>query len=279
MSKNDLPWTGERLVTSIKNFGAIEHLHRYAFATEFVDNKIILDIASGEGYGSNLLSQKAKMVYGVDISKEAVAHSSKKYRNKNLKFIEGSVDRIPLKSSSIDVVVSFETLEHIVNQENMLLEIKRVLKEDGLLIMSTPERSNYQDKLLEKNHFHIKELYYSEFEMLMDKHFAYNLFFKQKFLSGSLIASFGQSRSLNIYYGDYNNITKSETIEDQTFNICIASNTIIQYQTGSLFDLGNFESNISDNFIKKEDQVPVSQTNILRKLLALTRRIIKTFLK
>ena len=55
-----LDWTGERFVTGIKDASALEHIHRYAVAAGMVSGKIVLDIASGEGYGSNLLAQSAK---------------------------------------------------------------------------------------------------------------------------------------------------------------------------------------------------------------------------
>src|ERR1035438_3461036 len=109
MKKN---WTGERLETHIYNYNTIEHLHRYAMATQLVTDKIVLDIASGEGYGSNLLSKFSKKVYGVDISAETIELASKKYLKNNLQFKVGSTSNIPIPDNTIDVVVSFETIEH-----------------------------------------------------------------------------------------------------------------------------------------------------------------------
>src|SRR5690349_4921310 len=116
-------WTGERLETNIHSQVTAEHLHRYALAMEYVQDKTVLDIACGEGYGSNLLAQKAKSVVGVDIDKFIVSEAKNKYRKSNLSFLEGSA---PLDDQSIDVVVSFETLEHTSNHEQFLSEIKRV---------------------------------------------------------------------------------------------------------------------------------------------------------
>ena len=77
---SSLDWTGERLVTDVEGvFGVAEHLHRYAMAQQLAKDKIVLDLASGEGYGTNLLSDVAKYVTGVDISDEAVQHANKKY--------------------------------------------------------------------------------------------------------------------------------------------------------------------------------------------------------
>ena len=77
MKKN---WTGERLETFIYGDVVVEHLHRYAMAEMFVKDKIVLDIASGEGYGSNILSKTARQVTGVDIDKQAVEKASQKYK-------------------------------------------------------------------------------------------------------------------------------------------------------------------------------------------------------
>ena len=92
----EMPFTGERLVTAIASDIMMEHLHRYGLAIDLCDDKVVLDIASGEGYGSSLLAGRALKVYGVDISSEAVEHASKKYQAPNLKFLQGRADAIPV---------------------------------------------------------------------------------------------------------------------------------------------------------------------------------------
>src|SRR5438093_10255188 len=74
-----IEWTGERYVPWMEGAEiGYEHLHRYAFATQFVRNKRVLDLASGEGYGSNLLAKTAKQVVGIDIDEQAVRHAANK---------------------------------------------------------------------------------------------------------------------------------------------------------------------------------------------------------
>ena len=103
---------------------------------------MVLDIASGEGYGSALLASGATRVTGVDIDPQTVQGATQKYssNNSNLEFKQGSADNIPLHSGLFDVVVSFETIEHHDNHVEMMREIKRVLKLGGLLIISSPDK-------------------------------------------------------------------------------------------------------------------------------------------
>src|SRR5258706_15489259 len=107
-------YTGERLETHEQGEGMIEHLHRYAIAMEKCRGKSVLDIASGEGYGSSLLATTALKVTGVDIDAETVRAANEKYtiKNNKLEFLQGSADHIPFATGIFDIVVSFETIEH-----------------------------------------------------------------------------------------------------------------------------------------------------------------------
>ena len=183
----DLAWTGERLVTGVSGDVAIEHLHRYALAKELARDKIVLDLACGEGYGSNLLSGLSRRVIGVDISADSIRHASRKYIRNNLEFRVGAATDFPVESESIDLVVSFETLEHLVEHEVMMAEIKRVLAPGGMLIMSTPNRRNYSDIPGYSNPFHLKELYADAFADLISRHFGHYVFFGQRRCEGSLL--------------------------------------------------------------------------------------------
>lgn len=181
--------TGERFISNQKGGIELEHLNRYYFAINQFDikDKIVLDIASGEGYGSNIIASKSKYVYGIDISKDAIEYASQRYQKKNIQFIQGAADKIPLKNNSIDIVVSFETIEHHNKHSEMLKEIKRVLKENGVLIMSSPDKLNYSDIPKFDNEFHVKELYYNEFKSLIKQFFKYHKFYGQSLFCGSLI--------------------------------------------------------------------------------------------
>jgi O-antigen biosynthesis protein len=153
----------------------IEHLHRYSSILELAKDKIVLDIACGEGYGSGMLAKHAAQVYAIDINAELIAHASKTYTQKNISFLQGSAAAIPLPNQSVDMVVSFETIEHLAEdiQTKFVAEAKRVLKQGGLMIVSTPDKKNYTDRYGHYNEFHIKELYEEEFVALLKTGFAY----------------------------------------------------------------------------------------------------------
>lgn len=226
-------WTGERLETFIYSRDTIDHLHRYTFASNFIEGKIVLDIASGEGYGSNLMSEKALFVYGVDIDKKTIANSSYKYLKQNLQFLIGSTSAIPLDDESIDVVVSFETIEHHDKHEEMMVEIKRVLKPNGILIISTPDKLFYSDKRKFSNEFHIKELYKNEFIGLLSDSFKNIQLFSQQFSNDNSII-LNDKNQMNFYSGEYSQIHQSVPLP--LYLIAITSDGYFQKQNDSIFD-------------------------------------------
>lgn len=239
MTEN-LGWTGERLVTDVEGvLGVAEHLHRYALACEFVKGKNVLDLASGEGYGSNILSKVANRVTGVDISEEAIVHANKKYGKPNLIYKHGSASKIPLENASVEVVTSFETLEHTTEQEEFLKEIKRVLVPGGLLLMSTPDTVPYK-KREPVNPFHLKELTTQEFQELIQKYFSHSIFFSQRCLVGSFIAPFSAAKAnMKVYSGSYSGVEESygndETYGVAFFNLAIASDNAEALKDANLY--------------------------------------------
>jgi len=145
-----LDWTGERYLPFLgpEQIGAeihYEHLHRYAFASQLVKGKKVLDLASGEGYGSYLLSKEARDVIGIDIDRGALKHSHETYDADNLQFVQGTILDAPLKEG-FDIVICFEALEHIDDPEKLISEVKRLLRKDGLFIVSTPNKKTYSDE-------------------------------------------------------------------------------------------------------------------------------------
>lgn len=144
-----------------------EHVTRYLAAKPIIKNKIVLDIASGSGYGTKILAESAKFVYGVDVNEVAVNYSRKNYGGSNVEYLVGDGESIPLDDDSVDVVVTFETIEHIKDYKKFLDEVHRVLKPDGLLAISTPNDVEFA----EGNHFHLHEFKYDELLTLLRKYY------------------------------------------------------------------------------------------------------------
>jgi SAM-dependent methyltransferase len=167
----ELDWSGERYMPGMAGTIRIEHVHRYLLARELVRGRRVLDIACGEGYGTDLLAGRAQHVIGVDVLPAAVHHAQQHYRRPHVRFIAGDCAVIPLAAGSIDVVVSFETLEHVREHDDVMREIRRVLTADGLLIMSSPDRRQYSEIPNYHNPFHVRELDGEQFRTLLTSHF------------------------------------------------------------------------------------------------------------
>lgn len=182
-------FTGERFIPTEQGRIRLEHYHRYAIALDVVKEKNVLDVACGEGYGSYFMAEVAHSVVGVDISDEAVQHALKTYTKPNLVFHQGSATNLNFADASFDVVVSFETIEHLAEQAQMLAEIRRVLRPDGVLVISSPNRPIYSEESGEHNEFHVKELDFQEFHNLLSTQFPDIHYFGQRILMGSVIQS------------------------------------------------------------------------------------------
>ncbi|WP_162596634.1 class I SAM-dependent methyltransferase, partial [Thiofilum flexile] len=209
-----MEFTGERYIPTEQGKIRLEHYHRYAIILEFLTNKCVLDIASGEGYGSAMMAQTAKSVVGVDIDSEAISHATNTYQNvNNLTFLQGDVTAIPAKNESFDIVVSFETIEHLIEQYEMLTEIKRVLRKDGVLIISSPNRPIYSEESGEHNKFHLKELDFYEFNQLLKGQFSQVQYYGQKMMIGSTIQSIeNRTSTYQTWHDDGINIKTGSTL-------------------------------------------------------------------
>lgn len=219
-------FTGERFIPGINDVQLeIEHYQRYLSIQKLVQGKVVLDAACGEGYGSNILAKTAEKVVGLDISIDTVNAAKKKYANtENLLFKEGSIAKLPFDNNSIDIVVTFETIEHVSEeiQAEFLNEISRVLRNDGLLIMSTPNKEIYSDMYNYKNEFHIKEFYKQEFIEFLGKKFKNIKLFNQYFEVVSIIDTLENTDKKVNYFKD-----KEKYTNEGKYYIALASDSDI----------------------------------------------------
>lgn len=182
-----LEFDGERFTPENVREIWYEHMHRYAFAAQFVAGLAVLDAACGEGYGAAILARSAESVTGVDKSKKAVAHARRRYDLDNVEFLEADCCDLPFDDDRFDCIVSFETIEHLEDQAGMLAEFRRVLKPSGFMVISSPDKAVYSDQQNFDNPHHVRELYADQFRALLDAHFPACRMFGQKLLFHSAI--------------------------------------------------------------------------------------------
>ena len=137
-------FTGERVVPGQVNDDLwSEHVARYAFARRYAQGRRVLDAGCGTGYGSAELAQSAADVIGVDVAADAIEYASANYPIAGLRFLESSCTSVPFPAESFDLVVAFEVIEHLTDYRAFLDESRRVLTDDGLFIVSSPNKSYY----------------------------------------------------------------------------------------------------------------------------------------
>lgn len=188
MSDDALPFTGERFTPECVREIWYEHWHRYAFARPLAAGKRVLDAACGEGYGSALLADVAAEVTGVDIDAASIAHARERYAGKaNLRYQCADATALPFADAAFDLVVSFETLEHLAAQEQLLAGFARVLDDDGVLLISSPDKRVYSELAGFRNEFHVRELYREELLDLLRPHFPDVRLYGQKLLFQSAL--------------------------------------------------------------------------------------------
>lgn len=181
-----LEWTGERFIPGEGGAALLyEHAHRYRLAQSLAAGRRVVDLASGEGYGSDLLAQHAKLVVGLELDGQAVTHAAKKYQRDNLRFVRADIRFPPLREGQTDLVVCFEAIEHVTQPEVVLTEARRLLRPDGVLVISTPERKEHSEARGLENKFHEHEFYQDEFRTFLEDAFPCVEIFGQRVIGAS----------------------------------------------------------------------------------------------
>jgi 2-polyprenyl-3-methyl-5-hydroxy-6-metoxy-1,4-benzoquinol methylase len=160
----------ERIVPDDEPPGVVAlHLKRYVFARPYCAGKDVLDAACGTGYGSSELARVASRVVGVDVDERAVAYARSRYGGDNVEFETMDVAALRFGDASFDVVVSFETIEHVADGGAFLGEVVRVLRPPGTFVVSTPNAAHTTEE--PENPFHRVEYAREDFLQLLSRHF------------------------------------------------------------------------------------------------------------
>ncbi len=164
-----LPLTGERTVPGIpaENYWFRRHENAYEYALDLVRDQRVLEVGCGEGYGTARFASVAAGIVGVDYDARTVAHAAKRYPQ--AWFVRGNLASLPVRSATLDVVVTLQVIEHVWNHPEFVRECVRALRPGGLLLVTTPNRLTFSPGLNEPvNPFHTKEFTSAELSALLD---------------------------------------------------------------------------------------------------------------
>lgn len=168
------------------------HLDRYRFAASRIKGKRVLDCACGTGYGVRLLREvgEATRVLGVDIEEQAIVYAHYRHQVESAHYICSAADRLPFADKSVDVVTSFETIEHVPSDVDLVEEFYRILNTEGILIVSTPN----QWPLADTPH-HVREYDRTSFLKVLERRFECAELYNQNSGSDTPL-NHGQTRSI-----------------------------------------------------------------------------------
>lgn len=161
-----------------------EHIHRYEEVVKNLNgDEKILDIACGSGFGTNILSENTKaQVYGGDLSDEAINLCDSKWKRDNLSYLQMDGTKLPFEDNTFDVIVSFETIEHTTLYNEMLLELKRVIKPSGTIYISTPNIIINSPTGIVTNPFHTQEWNFKELKEILNAIFTSTNIYGQNYI-------------------------------------------------------------------------------------------------
>jgi SAM-dependent methyltransferase len=175
MSAKPLGYDGERLVPGdqrLRNL-LVEDLAKFHFACRYATNKLVLDAGCGAGQGTAQLARSgARYAVGIDISSEAVAFARSHYVEPNLAFGRMNAACLGFGDHIFDLVTSIEVIEHLHEPERYVAGIRRVLKNDGMLVLSTPNKRMSSPTPGSSWPHHVHEFYPEELKALLVRYFS-----------------------------------------------------------------------------------------------------------
>jgi 2-polyprenyl-3-methyl-5-hydroxy-6-metoxy-1,4-benzoquinol methylase len=194
-----LSLTGERTLPDVpeENYWFRRHLAVYEWIAARLQGATVIDMACGEGYGSDVLARSAARVVGVDANPEAFEHSSRRYVRPNLSFVRDLVDGY---SEPAEAVVFLQTIEHLEDPGATLEHFRSLVGESGTVFLSTPNVLTLAPKGADRsdNPWHVHEYRQVEFRALCAKHFGrvelYGLRHARKLRAHQLALNLGWDR-------------------------------------------------------------------------------------
>src|SRR5271169_1543726 len=161
--------TGERCCPDFPDEIFQNQFKVYRFASQFCIGKAVLDVGCGTGYGTSYLAESAKSAVGIDLSGQAIRYARKHYRRASLEFRRMSAESLALADRNFNFVVSTENFEHLRDHRANIREISRVLTDDGMLLLATPNPEMFVGI---DNPYHTHELAYDELLQIVREFFS-----------------------------------------------------------------------------------------------------------
>jgi 2-polyprenyl-3-methyl-5-hydroxy-6-metoxy-1,4-benzoquinol methylase len=207
-----------------------EHRGRYHWASQMVAGKEVLDAGCGVGYGIEILAAAgAAAVSGADLDPGAVATSRERVGERAAAIVEADLRELPFEDESFDSVVCFETIEHIEGAERALAEMRRVLRPDGVVVVSSPNPDVY----IEGNEHHVHEFRPEELAATVGAHFSQVAEYRQDAWLGTTIESASAESALGKTLR-----TSDRSAEAPTYGIVVGSDSALP-ELASLAAFGN----------------------------------------
>jgi 2-polyprenyl-3-methyl-5-hydroxy-6-metoxy-1,4-benzoquinol methylase len=151
--------SGESCCADFPDENFTNHLKVYKFAAQLCSGKDVLDVGCGTGYGAQFLANSARSVIGIDLSRQAIRYANGRYLDSNIRFLRMDAEQLKFGDRSFDFVISSENFEHLHDQRANLREISRILRDEGMLLLATPNREMFLEI---DNPYHTHEVGYEE---------------------------------------------------------------------------------------------------------------------
>lgn len=139
----------------------------YHRSLEYVEGRRVLELGCGEGIGASLLAESAASVVAVDYSEEALRVACERHGASNVDFTQMKIPPIDFRDRSFDAAVCFQMIEHLEEPGELVAEVGRVLRDDGVALFATVNK----DETITDNPYHIHEFSAGDFEELLKAHF------------------------------------------------------------------------------------------------------------
>ena len=165
-----LPLTGERTAPDIpdERYWFVRHAVAYRWVLDRARDARVLDAGCGEGYGAAMLAEPARSVIACDLESPVLARAQRRYP---IAGVVGNLVSIPLRSRSLDLVVSMQTIEHLHSPVDFLAECARILDPSGALVVTTPNRLTFSPDGIVRNPFHTFEFAPSDLQAALERSF------------------------------------------------------------------------------------------------------------